>query len=38
MDMAELRTLASQTVNDIPWDDPEIERMTLLRAILAAAM
>jgi hypothetical protein len=38
MNMDELRDLASKTVNDIPWEDPEIERMTLLRAILASAM
>jgi hypothetical protein len=36
--MDELRELASRTVNDIPWDDPEIDRMTLLRAILASSM
>jgi hypothetical protein len=38
MNMDELRELASQTVNDIPLEDPDLDRMTLLRAILASSL
>lgn len=38
MSMDELRDLARQTVNDIAADDPELGRMSLIRALLAASV